>query len=160
MDIYKIGTERGYFRYSKKVYPGLTGSCKQPSSGSDIGGSWSLHILKNSKNYPFFNLRFKHLIKDEGVNVLKCGLCTESNIEKKLKERDRLDYTDKDHKVVLGRAGEFKVQCRNRKHKFFYKNKLIRSLDLTCEEDNSKSFAITIDFKYSEMPECLGKKQI
>ena len=34
------------------------------------------------------------------------------------------------------------------------------NLDLKCEEDNSKTFAITIDFKYSQMPECLGKKQI
>ena len=108
---------------------------------------------------------FKHflhfLIKDEGVSVLKCGLCTESNIGKKLGERDNLDYTDKDHKVVLRRkTGEFKVQCRNRKHKFFYQKKFMTNLDLKCEEDNSKTFAITIDFKYSQMPECLGKKQI
>ena len=40
---YKKDADRGYFRYSRKVYPGLIGRCKQ-SNGTDIG--WSLNILE------------------------------------------------------------------------------------------------------------------
>ena len=136
------------------MYPGLNGRCKQQSSGPDIG--WSLNILEKNSRNDFFKEKIKHLFSDESVSVLSCSPCTEGNIEKELKDRDGLDYTEKEHKIVL-RNGDFKVQCKNQKHKFFLYEKLMKNLDLKCDEDNSQSSAITIDFKHSQMPECLGK---
>ena len=103
------------------------------------------------------------LFKDESVGALRCGLCTTSNIEKKLKIRSifsKFDFTDDHHKVVL-KNGDFKVECRDRKKKFFHQREFIKNLDLKCEEDNFESYAIRVDFKYynqyRRMPECLGK---
>ena len=73
-----------------------------------------------------------------------------------MRNRDGLDYTDREHKIVL-RNGDFKVQCKNGRHKFLLKEKLVKNLDLKC--DDSKSNTITIDFKHSEMPECLGRSK-
>ena len=128
------------------MYPYFNGSCKQQSSGPDIG--WSVDLPETNSRNVFIKEKIKHLLSDERVSVPSCSLCTKGNIEKELKDRYGLDFTEKDYKIVL-RNGDFKVKCKNKKHKFL--------LDLKCDDDNSQSHAITIDFKHSQMPECLGK---
>ena len=112
--------------------------------------------LRKTVGMTFSRKKSNIFLSDESFSVLSCSLCTEVNIEKELKDRDGLDYTEKEHKIVL-RNGEFKVQCKNKKHKFLLYEKLTKNLDLKCDEDNSQCHAITIDFKHSQMPECLGK---
>ena len=137
------------------MYPYFNGSCKQHSSGPDIG--WSVDIPETNSRNVFFKEKIKHFLSDEMVSFPSCSLCTKGNIEKELKDRYGLDYTEKDHTIVL-RNGDFKVQCKNKKHKFLLYEKLKTNLGLKCDDDNSQSHAITIDFKHSQMPECLGKK--
>ena len=114
--------------------------------------------LRKTVGIIFSRKKSNILLQDESFSVLSCSLCTEGNIGKKLRNRDGLDYSDKEHKIVL-RNGNFKVQCKNGKHKFHFNKKLVKNLDLKCDEDNSQSHTITIDFKHSEMPECLGRSK-